>query len=111
MATKAAAAESEETIGMQQAINGFYRFLELLLVILLAGMVIMVIGNVSLRCVCNSGWTVSEDFSRCFFVELTFVGAVVAFREFSHMGIEALVLRLSRKGRLLGLVVGNLIIM
>src|SRR5690606_25058663 len=96
---------------MQQAINGFYRFLELLLVILLAGMVIMVFGNVTLRYVFNSGWTVSEEFSRFFFVWLTFVGAVVAFREYSHMGIETLVLRLSRKGRLLCLGVGNLIIM
>ncbi len=96
---------------MQQAINGFYRFLELLLVILLAGMVIMVFGNVTLRYVFNSGWTVSEEFSRFFFVWLTFVGAVVAFREYSHMGIETLVVRLSRKGRLLCLVVGNLIIM
>src|SRR5690606_39377826 len=60
--------------------------------------------------VCSSD-VVSEGFSRFFFVWLTFVGAVVAFREYSHMGIETLVVRLSRKGRLLCLVVGNLIIM
>lgn len=96
---------------MQQVIDCFYKFLELLLVLLLAGMVIMVFGNVTLRYVFNTGWMVSEELSRFFFVWVTFIGAVVAFKEYSHMGIETLVFRLSRKGRLICLVVSNVIIM
>src|SRR5690606_32220650 len=85
--------------------------LELLLVVLLGSMVVMVFGNVALRYVLNTGWTVSEEFSRFFFVWLTFIGAVVAFKEYSHMGIETLVFQLSRTGRLICLIASNLIIM
>lgn len=96
---------------MQRAIHYFYRFLEVLLVLLLSGMVIMVFGNVALRYLFNSGWMVSEEFSRFFFVWLTFIGAVLTFRDYGHMGIETLVVRLSRKGRLICLLASNLIIM
>ncbi len=96
---------------MQRAINYFYKFLELLLVLLLGSMVIMVFGNVALRYLFNTGWMVSEEFSRFFFVWLTFVGAVVTFKEYGHMGIETLVVRLSRKGKLICLFTSNLIIM
>lgn len=96
---------------MQQVINYFYKFLELLLVVLLGAMVVMVFGNVTLRYIFNTGWMVSEELSRFFFVWVIFIGAVVAFKEYSHMGIETLVFRLSRTGRLICLVVSNLIIM
>lgn len=96
---------------MQRAVDCFYKFLELLLVLLLSGMVIMVFGNVALRYLFNTGWVVSEEFSRFFFVWLTFIGAVLAFKEYAHMGIETLVIRLSRTGRLVCLLASNLIIM
>ena len=70
---------------MQKIIDLFYRFLEILLILLLAGMAIMVFGNVVLRYGFNSGLNVSDEMSRYFFVWLTFIGAVVAFREHSHL--------------------------
>ncbi len=95
---------------MQKAIDLFYRFLELLLILLLSGMAIMVFVNVVMRYGFNSGLNVSEELSRYFFVWLTFIGAVVAFREHSHLGIETLVMFLSRRGRIICMSIANLVI-
>ena len=95
---------------MQKAINLFYRFLELLLILLLSGMAIMVFVNVVMRYGFNSGLNVSEEMSRYFFVQLTFIGAVVAFREHGHLGIETLVMFLSRRGRIICMSLANVVI-
>ena len=81
------------------------------MVLLLAAMVLMVFGNVMLRYGFNSGIVVSEELSRYCFVWLTFVGAVLTFREHSHMGIESLVQRFKRRGRLICMALSNIIIM
>ena len=96
---------------MGKANDYLWRGLEALLVILLAGMAIMVFGNVVLRYGFNSGILVSEELSRYFFVWLTFVGAVVTFRENAHLGVETLVQRFGRGGRLLCMVLSDLIIL
>lgn len=95
---------------MQKAIDLFYRFLELLLILLLSGMAIMVFINVIMRYGFNSGLNVSEELSRYFFVWLTFIGAVVAFREHGHLGIETLVMFLSRRGRIVCMGLANLVV-
>ncbi len=95
---------------MQKATDLFFRFLELLLILLLSGMAIMVFVNVIMRYGFNSGINVSEELSRYFFVWLTFIGAVVAFREHSHLGIETLVMFLSRRGRVICMSLSNLVI-
>lgn len=89
----------------------FYRTLEAVLVFLLASMAIMVFVNVVLRYGMNSGLVVSEELARYFFVWLTFIGAVVTFRENSHLGIETLVVHFSRRGRLICMALVNIIIM
>ena len=96
---------------MQKTINLFYRILEIILVALLAGMSIMVFVNVVMRYTMNSGINVSEELSRFFFVWLTFTGAVVAFREHGHMGIETMVMFLSRRGRIVCMIISNIIIL
>jgi TRAP-type C4-dicarboxylate transport system permease small subunit len=73
------------------------RALEFSLVALLAGMVVMVFGNVVLRYLFNSGIDVSEELSRYFFVWLTFIGAVVVMRENGHLGVDSLVGALARR--------------
>lgn len=95
---------------MQAAVNLFYRMLEGLIVIALAGMVVMVFGNVVLRYGFNGGIAISEELSRFFFVWLSFIGAVIAFREYSHLGIETFVQRLSRRGRLVCMGLSNAIV-
>ncbi|WP_370314030.1 TRAP transporter small permease [Sagittula sp.] len=72
-------------------IDGFFRLLEVLLVLLLAGMTIMVFANVVLRYGFGSGIDVSEELSRFFFVWLIFLGAIVAMRHNMHMGFDLVV--------------------
>jgi TRAP-type C4-dicarboxylate transport system permease small subunit len=62
-------------------------------------MVLMVFGNVVLRYGFNSGITVSEELSRWLFVWMTFLGAIVAVRNHAHLGTDAFVSRLSRRGK------------
>jgi TRAP-type C4-dicarboxylate transport system permease small subunit len=58
---------------------------------MLALMVVMVFGNVVLRYGFNSGIVTSEEAARFLFVWLTFVGAVVAMYEGTHLGVDSLV--------------------
>jgi TRAP-type C4-dicarboxylate transport system permease small subunit len=87
------------------------RLLEWLLIALLAGMAAMVLLNVVLRYGFNSGLTFSEEMSRYFFVWLTFVGAVLTFAEHGHIGVETLVRRFGRRGRLACMALSNVIIL
>lgn len=96
---------------MQRVTELFYKLLGLIMVLLLGVMVAMVFGNVMLRYGFNSGILVSEELSRYCFVWLTFVGAVLTFREHAHMGVETLVQRFGRRGRLICMGLSNLIIM
>jgi TRAP-type transport system small permease protein len=84
---------------MQKIVDGYFHVLKIAIVACLAGMVIMVFGNVVLRYAFNLGLTVSEELSRFLFVWLTFLGAIVAFRERGHLGVDMLVSRLSPAGK------------
>jgi len=86
-------------------IDRIFKVVEFVLAALLLGMVIMVFGNVVLRYVFNSGIDVSEELSRFFFVWLTFIGAIVAMHEGSHLGMDALVSKLPRTGKVVCLAV------
>lgn len=82
---------------------------EAVLAALLLGMVLMVFGNVVLRYAFNSGISVSEELSRFCFVWLTFIGAVLAAYEGAHLGVDMMVTRLSRNGRIACLVACELL--
>lgn len=86
------------------------RLMEWALIALLAGMAAMVFLNVVLRYGFNSGITWSEEMSRYFFVWLTFIGAVLTFAEHGHIGVETLVKRFGRRGRLVCMALSNGII-
>lgn len=77
------------------------------IVVSLALMVVMVFSNVVLRYVFNSGITVSEELSRFCFLWLIFVGSVVAMRERGHLGVDSLIARLPRSGKVLFVLVSN----
>ena len=72
---------------------------EMLMAGMLALMMVLVFGNVVLRYGFNSGIVVSEEMARFLFVWLTFIGAIVAMRENTHLGVDSLVRMLSRKGK------------
>src|SRR5262245_57590521 len=73
-------------------------------------MVLMVFGNVVLRYAFNSGIVVSEELARFCFVWLTFIGGVVAMREGTHLGMDNVVSKLSRRGQLACLAASQLLI-
>ena len=89
----------------------FFKALEFLLVLLLAGMVIMVFGNVVLRWFADGGLQFSEEMSRYFFVWLTFIGAVVVARDQAHLGVDALVRMLGPGGRLVCMVLSDILVL
>lgn len=84
---------------MEKLINGFFRLLELLIVVFMVAMVIMVFGNVVLRYGFNSGIDISDEMSRYCFIWLTYTGAMVAMREGGHLGVDTLVKRLPLLGK------------
>jgi TRAP-type C4-dicarboxylate transport system permease small subunit len=90
---------------------GLVRLVEVVLVLLLAGMVAMVFANVVLRYGFNSGLNISEEMSRYFFVWLTFIGAILAFRDHQHVGVETFVRLLGPRGRVVCVVATNAIIL
>lgn len=92
-------------------VERFFIGIEALLAALLLGMVLMVFGNVVLRYAFNSGIGVSEEMSRIFFVWLTFIGAVLATHDGAHLGMDAVVTRLSRRGKLVCGVLSQLLIL
>ena len=84
---------------MQRITDLFFRVAEFTLVTMLSLMVIMVFGNVVLRYGFNSGILVSEEMSRYCFIWLTYIGAMIAMREKSHLGVDTLIKHLGRSGK------------
>ena len=84
---------------MRKAIDLFFRFLELLIVVAMVAMVGMVFGDVVLRYGFNSGIDISEEMSRYCFIWLTYVGAIVAMRDKAHVGVDVVIKMLPRAGK------------
>lgn len=84
---------------LKKVIGGYCRALSVLMVASLALMVVLVFGNVVLRYGFNSGFTISEELSRWLFVWMTFLGAVVALNERTHLGTDTLIARLGVRGK------------
>lgn len=74
-------------------------------------MVILVFGNVVLRYFFNSGITWSEEISRYLFVWLTFLGAIGAFKDKEHLGVDMLVKRLPTGLKKVALVISDLLML
>ncbi len=92
-------------------LNPMGRVIDALLAAALAVMVVLVFGNVVLRYGFNSGITTSEELSRWLFVWLTFLGAIVAMKDGAHLGSDALVSRLPRRGKQALFVVAQLLML
>ncbi|RUT35097.1 TRAP transporter small permease [Arsenicitalea aurantiaca] len=95
---------------MKKGIDYLTRGIEVILVLLLASMAVMVFANVVMRYGFNSGLAISEEMSRFFFVWLTFIGAVVTFKENGHLGVETLVRMFGRRGRMICMALTNALI-
>ncbi len=84
---------------LTRLIDWYCRAIRMGMVVALALMVVLVFGNVVLRYGFNTGITVSEELSRWLFVWITFMGAIVAMKEGTHLGSDTLVSRLSLAGK------------
>ena len=84
---------------MARVLDLYCAFLKAVIAVFLVLMVVLVFGNVVLRYGFNSGITISEELSRWLLVWLTFLGAIVAVREHSHLGVDSLVRMLSPAGK------------
>jgi TRAP-type C4-dicarboxylate transport system permease small subunit len=96
---------------IDRALELFCRAIELAIAALLAGMVVMVFGNVVLRYGFNSGIIVSEELSRWFFLWVTFLGAIVALKEHAHLGSDFVIGRLPPAGKKVCLVLGHVLML
>ena len=90
--------------------NLFFRAIDGLLAAMLVVMLVMVLGNVILRYGFGTGITVSEELSRTMFVWITFVGAVVATREGTHLSVDSLVVHLPHRAKVVCAVLSELIV-
>ena len=97
--------------GIQKAVDLLFKGTEAFMALLLVAMVVMVLGNVILRYGFDTGISASEELSRTAFVWLTFIGAVVATRDGTHLGVDSLLRRLSRKGQLAMVFVSEVIVL
>ncbi len=91
---------------LERFIDSYCKWLDVLISVLLAVMVVLVFSNVVMRYAFNSGITVSEELSRWLFVWCTFLGAVVALKDGRHLGTDVLVKRLPAPLRKLCQLVG-----
>lgn len=96
---------------LDSTLRRYCRLLDVLIGLCLAVMVVLVFANVVLRYAFNSGITVSEELSRWLFVWMTFLGAIVALREGSHLGSDTLVSRLPLRGKKLCMLAGHLLML
>src|SRR3982751_4080625 len=84
---------------MERMLDLYCGLLKAVIALCLAVMVVLVFGNVVLRYGFNSGITTSEELSRWLLVWLAFLGAIVAVREHSHLGVDTLVRKLGPAGK------------
>ena len=94
---------------MTRIVDFYFHALKAMVVIFIATMVVLVLGNVILRYGFNSGITVSEELSRWCFVWLTFTGAIIAMRELTHLGMDTVVSKLPVLGKKICYVLSHLI--
>ena len=79
--------------------SGFYRLLEVILVISMVVMFVLVFMNVMLRIFLNTGIDFAEEIPRFAFIWMTFVGAVIGMHKHTHLGVDMVVAALPVFGR------------
>jgi TRAP-type transport system small permease protein len=96
---------------MTRIVEAYFHLLKIAIAACLVVMVVLVFGNVVLRYAFNMGITTSEELSRFLFVWMTFLGAIVALREHSHLGVDLLVRALPSTGKKVCFVVAHVLML
>jgi TRAP-type C4-dicarboxylate transport system permease small subunit len=86
------------------------RLLHAAIAVCLTCMATFVFANVILRYFFNYGITWAEEASRYLFIWLIFLGAIVAYQENVHLGVDTLVNKLSVKGKRVLFILNNIIL-
>ncbi|MGF9713025.1 TRAP transporter small permease [Paenibacillus naphthalenovorans] len=85
--------------------------LNILMAFSLLFMCILVLGNVILRYVFDSGITWSEEMSRFLFVWMIFLGSIGALKDNEHLGVEMLVKRLPPSMKKIAYIISHVLIL
>jgi TRAP-type C4-dicarboxylate transport system permease small subunit len=96
---------------MKRVIDHVQTIIEWTVGLLLALMVVLVFANAAGRYVLNAGIAASEELARLAFVWLIFLGAVLAVRDRTHVGVDMMLRMLPRGVQRLCLAVCNLLIL
>ncbi len=86
------------------------RLLHAAIAVCLTCMATFVFANVILRYFFNEGLTWAEEASRYLFIWLIFLGAIVAYQENAHLGVDTVVRKLSIKGRRKLFIANNIVL-
>ena len=95
---------------MKTLTNKLFNSIQLLLGLMLAIMIALVFFNVILRFFFNSGLVWSEELSRYVFVYVVYLGAIVAMKENSHLGVDTFIKNMPEKLKWFFYIIGRLII-
>jgi TRAP-type transport system small permease protein len=94
---------------MDKMVDRLFKLLQHFCVASLVVLVFFVFTNVALRFIFKSGVTVFEELARWTFVWMIFVGAIVALRNNTHLGTDAVVTLLPRGARRVVTILASLI--
>jgi TRAP-type C4-dicarboxylate transport system permease small subunit len=86
------------------------RLLHGAIAVCLTCMATFVFANVILRYFFNQGLTWAEEASRYLFIWLIFLGAIVAYQENVHLGVDSLIKKLSAKTKRIIFILNNIIL-
>ena len=84
---------------LHAVIDKFYRLLEFILMISMIVMFVLVLTNVTLRTLFNSGIDFAEEIPRFAFIWITFIGAIIGMHKHTHLGVDMVVVALPVFGR------------
>ncbi len=96
---------------LETAVSGFYRMIEIVLVLCMTVMLVMVFGNVVLRLFFNTGIDLSEEMPRFAFVWMTFLGGIIGLYRRNHLGVDMVVQALPVLGRKLCWAISQLVML
>ncbi|WP_017729000.1 TRAP transporter small permease [Halalkalibacterium ligniniphilum] len=95
---------------MQKVLKILNGLLTIAITLIFTTMVTLVFMNVALRYGFNSGITWSEEMARYLFVWIVFLGAIAAFKDRSHLGVDVLLGVLPPIGQKIIYVVNQIVI-
>ena len=95
---------------MNKLITSFYKLLDIVVAGILLLMTIFVFSNIVARYVFGQSLGWSDEASRYLYIWLIFLGALIAYRENNHLGVDMFVQKCSVKGKKILYVVNNIII-